>query len=152
MIWPIAVSLISGLFGSALTIQIMLLPALVSRIADRSSVARVSMQVLRTHHTVAILVLAVASTQFLLLHDWPTGILSLLLLLMNLYQRFWIFTKMHLVKQPIGVQDLIQPDNVLREEFNRLHNILYWIFRIHLLLLFVDVLLALSGGLFSRLF
>ena len=143
MIWPIAVSLISGLFGSALTIQIMLFPALVSRIADRSAISRVSLQVLRTHHTVAILVLAVASTQLLLLRDWPAGILSLFLLLLNLYQRFWIMTKIHLVKQPIGVQDLIQPDNVLREEFNRLQNILYWIFRIQLLLLFVDVLLAL---------
>lgn len=143
MIWPIAVSLISGLFGSALTIQIMLLPALISRIADRSAISRVSLQVLRTHHTVAILVLAIASTQFLLLRDWPTGILTVILLLLNLYQRFWIMTKIHLVKQPIGVQDLIQPDNVLREEFNRLQNILYWIFRIHLLLVFVDVLLAL---------
>ena len=138
----LAFLLIAILFGSALTIQILVFPPLLTRITDRSGITRVSSEILKKHHTLALLILTAACTLFFRAAKWPAGILAAILLLINLYQRFWIFTKIHLVKQPIGVQDLIQPDNVLREEFNRLQKTLYFLFRLHLLLVFIDLILA----------
>jgi hypothetical protein len=129
-------------FGSALTIQLFVLPALMNRISDRSTVTRVSIAFLRNHHTMAVLLLAAASVLFFLAGKLPAASVTAALLLLNLYQRFWVFTKIHLVKQPIGVQDLIQPDNVLREEFNRLNRRTFLLFRIHLLLLLVDLIIG----------
>lgn len=137
-----AICFLALLFGSALTIQLFVLPVLIARITDRSGVSRVSMQVLKGHHSLAVLLLIATVIIFFVSKDYPPAILTAVLLAINLYQRFWIFTKIHLVKQPIGVQDLIQPDNVLREEFNRLHSILYWLFRLQMILLFVDLILA----------
>lgn len=137
-----AISFLALILGGALTIQLFVLPVLIARITDRSGVARVSMQVLKGHHSLAVILLASAAILFFLRKDYPPATLTAVLLAINLYQRFWIFTKIHLVKQPIGVQDLIQPDNVLREQFNRLHSLLYWLFRLHMILLFVDLILA----------
>lgn len=137
-----AICILALLLGSGLTIQLFVLPVLIARITDRSGVTRVSMQVLKGHHSLAVILLAATAILLFLRKDYPPAILTAVLLAINLYQRFWIFTKIHLVKQPIGVQDLIQPDNVLREEFNRLHSLLYWIFRIHMVLLLVDLILA----------
>jgi len=130
------------LLGSALTIQLFLIPLLMGRVQDRSTVSRISNDALRSHHTLSVILLVGAATLFFLASEKIAGAVTLLLLALNLYQRFWIFTKLHLVKQPIGVQDLIQPDNVLREEFNRLQRRVYFLFRIHLLLLLIDVLIA----------
>ena len=134
--------LIALLLGSGITIQIFFLPALMNRISDRSTVTRVSTAVLRNHHLLSILLLIPACALFASSGRFPAAAIAAALLLLNLYQRFWIFTKMHLVKQPIGVQDLIQPDNVLREEFNRLQHRAFFLFRIHLLLLLIDLIAA----------
>ena len=131
--------LLAFLFGSALTIQTLAFPALMTRITERSAVTRVSNHILQRHHSMCILALCIACILFFLAGKATAGIFSALLLLLNLYQRFWIFTKLHLVKQPIGVQDLIQPDNALREELNRLQKNAYRIFQIHLLLLLIDL-------------
>ncbi|HEY4491874.1 MAG TPA: hypothetical protein VI958_07710, partial [Acidobacteriota bacterium] len=116
----IALLLVAFLFGSGLTIQIFVLPRLAARVTDRSAVTRVSHEVLKGHHTLAIFLLPAAAVFLFLAHQTVAAVLIVLLLGLNLYQRLWIFTKIHVVKQPIGVQDLIQPDNTLREEFNRL--------------------------------
>jgi hypothetical protein len=142
MIVFFAIALLAIVLGSALTIQLFVLPVLIARITDRSAVTRVSMQVLKGHHSLSVVLLIVATILFVFAKNYRAAGMTGFILAINLYQRFWIFTKLHLVKQPIGVQDLIQPDNVLREEFNRLHSILYWIFRVHIILLFVDLLLA----------
>src|SRR5215470_14011676 len=120
MISALPLIFIALLFGSALTIQIFFFPSLMNRISDRSTVTRVSTAVLRNHHLFCVLLLIPACILFYFSGQFPAAGIASALLLLNLYQRFWVFTKMHLVKQPIGVQDLIQPDNVLREEFNRL--------------------------------
>ena len=137
-----ATSAIALLFGSALTIQLFVIPQLMARIQDRSAVTRVSNNILRKHHMLSVLMLTAATSLFWLGGKPAAATVTTLLLLLNLYQRFWIFTKLHLVKQPIGVQDLIQPDNVLREEFNRLQKNVYSLFRIHLFLLLIDLVLA----------
>ena len=137
-----ALVLIGLVLGSGLTIQIFVFPPLISRIQDRSAVSRVSGDILRKHHTLAILLLLPVCILFILAKHWIPFAISAVLLTLNLYQRIWIVTRIHLVKQPIGVQDLIQPDNVLREEFNRLQNRLYLIFRIHLLLLLIDLIVG----------
>jgi hypothetical protein len=134
--------LIGILFGSALTLQLFVIPRLMARVQDKSTVTRVTNETLKTHHTFSLILLIPATILFYNGNHLPSFILSGLLFLLNLYQRFWIFTKLHLVKQPIGVQDMIQPDNVLREEFNRLQQRVYFLFRCHFLLLFVDLLLA----------
>jgi hypothetical protein len=132
--------LIALLLGSGITIQIFFLPALMNRISDRSTVTRVTTAVLRNHHLLSVILLIPACALFFLRGQIPAAAIAALLLLLNLYQRFWVFTKIHLVKQPIGVQDLIQPDNVLREEFNRLQRRAFFLFRIHILLLFIDLI------------
>jgi hypothetical protein len=142
ILFPLAWLLVGILFGSGLTIQLFVIPLLMGRVQDRSTVTRISNDTLRRHHMFAILLLTPATILFFISHHNPAGILTAALLVLNLYQRFWIFTKLHLVKQPIGVQDLIQPDNVLREEFNRLQRRVYLLFRISLLGSFVDLLLA----------
>jgi hypothetical protein len=142
ILFPLAWLLVGILFGSGLTIQLFMIPLLMGRVQDRSTVTRISNDVLRRHHTLAILLLIPASILFFVSHHLPVGVLTAALLVLNLYQRFWVFTKLHLVKQPIGVQDLIQPDNVLREEFNRLQRRVYLLFRTSLLLSFIDLLIA----------
>lgn len=137
-----AIPPIAILLGSAFTIQVLVFPSLIARITDRSAVTRVSNQVLQRHHSISIILLVWTCCFLFLAGKFPAAILSVLLLGLNLYQRFWIFTKLRLVKQPIGVQDLIQPDNVLREEFNRLQHMMYRLFRIHLFLLLIDLLLC----------
>lgn len=134
--------LIAILLGSGITIQIFFLPALINRISDRSTVTRVSTAVLRNHHLLSVLLSIPACALFFYQGKLPAAALTALILLLNLYQRFWVFTKIHLVKQPIGVQDLIQPDNLLREEFNRLQRRAFLLFRIHVLLLFIDLIVA----------
>ncbi len=140
MTLSIATILLALLFGSALTIQILVIPQLMARVQDRSTVTRVSNQILKKHHLLAVVALLPAVILLLQTEKQPATITTVLLLFLNLYQRFWIFTKLHLVKQPIGVQDLIQPDNVLREEFNRLQRLVYVLFRLHLLLLFINLI------------
>jgi hypothetical protein len=130
------------LLGSALTIQLFLIPFLIRRVQDRSTVTRISNDSLRRHHALSVALLACAAALFMIAEKPLASAIAVLLLALNLYQRFWIFTKLHLVKQPIGVQDLIQPDNVLREEFNRLQARVYLLFRIHVLLLLIDLLIA----------
>ena len=125
--------------GSALTIQLLLIPLLVGRVQDRSTVTRITNDALKRHHTLSVLLLMVRCLFFVSAKTIPACV-TLILLGLNLYQRFWTFTKLHLVKQPIGVQDLIQPDNVLREEFNRLQQQVYLFFRIHMVLLLIDLL------------
>jgi hypothetical protein len=142
MIFAVAFLLAGIVFGSGLTLQIFVIPVLMSRVQDRSTVTRISNESLKQHHTFSIILLTAAAILFYLSSQLPALILTGILVALNLYQRFWIFTKLHLVKQPIGVQDLIQPDNVLREEFNRLQRLVYLIFRLHLLLLFIDLLVA----------
>src|SRR3989304_6953151 len=121
----VAFLLIAVLFGSAISIQILMFPRLIARIADRSTVTRVANEVLKGHHTLALVFLIVAAILFLLAGGLLPAAVTLSLLFLNLYQRLWLFTKLHIVKQPIGVQDLIQPDNTLREESNRLQTRLY---------------------------
>jgi|GEM_PF-6037788 len=130
------------LCGSALTIQLFMIPQLMGRVQDRSTVTRISNDTLKSHHSLSVLLLAVAAALFFSASETIAAIVTLVILAFNLYQRFWIFTKLHLVKQPIGVQDLIQPDNSLREELNRLQTRVYLLFRIHILLLLIDVLVA----------
>jgi hypothetical protein len=142
MISALPLLLIALLFGSGITIQVFFIPALMNRVSDRSTVTRVSTAVLRNHHLLSVLLLIPACVLFFLSGRLPAASIAAALLLLNLYQRFWIFTKIHLVKQPIGVQDLIQPDNVLREEFNRLQRRAFLLFRIHLLLLLIDLIAA----------
>jgi hypothetical protein len=134
--------LIGILFGSALTLQLFVIPPLMARVQDKSTVTRVSNESLKSHHSLSLILLLPAIILFYYNNHFPALILTGVLFLLNLYQRFWIFTKLHVVKQPIGVQDMIQPDNVLREEFNRLQRRVYFLFRCHFLLLFVDLLLA----------
>lgn len=134
--------LLGILLGSGVTIQLFFLPALMNRISDRSTVTRVSSAVLRNHHFFAILILIPAITLLAIHRQLPAAVVAGVLLALNLYQRFWVFTKIHLVKQPIGVQDLIQPDNVLREEFNRLQRRAFLIFRVHLLLLLIALIMT----------
>jgi Ca2+/Na+ antiporter len=141
MIFAVAYALVGIVFGSALTSQIFV-PILMARVQDRSTVTRISNESLKRHHTLSLVFLAVAAGLFFEEGKLPALILTGILVVLNLYQRFWIFTKLHLVKQPIGVQDLIQPDNVLREESNRLQRLVYWIFRLHFVLLFIDLLVA----------
>lgn len=135
--------LIGILLGSALTIQLFVIPGLIARVSDRSTITRVSNGILRKHHTLSLLLLIPSSVFFCLSHKTPALALTALLVVVNLYQRFWIFTKLHLIKQPLGVQDLIQPDNVLREEANRLQRMVYLLFRIHMLLLLIDAVATL---------
>lgn len=142
MAFAFALLFVGIVFGSALTLQLFVIPPLMARIQDRSSVTRVSNDSLRKHHTLALLLLIPATILFYSTNHFPSFLLSGALVLLNLYQRFWVFTKLHLVKQPIGVQDLIQPDNVLREEFNRLQRRLYLLFRVNLLMLLIDLALA----------
>jgi hypothetical protein len=130
------------LLGSALTIQVFLIPLLMGRVQDRSTVTRITNDALRRHHTLSVVLLACAGALFMVASKPIAASGAFVLLALNLYQRFWIFTKLHLIKQPIGVQDLIQPDNVLREEFNRLQHRVYLLFRIHVLLLLIDLLIA----------
>ncbi len=134
--------LIGILLGSALTIQLFVIPGLVARVSDRSTVTRVSNGILRKHHTLSLILLIPAAVFFYLNHKAPALACAAILIAMNLYQRFWNFTKLHLIKQPMGVQDLIQPDNVLREESNRLQRMVYLLFRIHMLLLLIDLFLS----------
>jgi hypothetical protein len=140
MVLPLV--LIGILLGSGLTLQLFVIPPLVARVQDKSTVTRVSNESIKSHHTFALLLLIPATILFYFSNHHPLLILTAFLFFLNLYQRFWIFTKLHLVKQPIGVQDLIQPDNVLRAEFNRLQRRVYFIFRCHLVLLFIDLLFA----------
>jgi hypothetical protein len=142
MIFAVAYALVGIVFGSALTFQILVIPILMARVQDRSTVTRISNESLKRHHTLSVIFLAVAAVLFFVAGKTPALTLTGILVALNLYQRLWIFTKLHLVKQPIGVQDLIQPDNVLREEFNRLQRRVYWIFRLHFFLLFIDLLVA----------
>lgn len=128
------------LFGSALSIQIMMIPPLMTRISDRSSVTRVANEVLRRHHMLSILLLLPATILLAIGSELPLAGFAGVLLILNVYQRFWIFVKLHVIKQPIGVQDLIQPDNVLREESNRLQRRVYLFFRVHLIGLFLVLL------------
>jgi hypothetical protein len=134
--------LIGILFGSALTLQLFVIPPLMARVQDKSTVTRVSNESLKSHHTLSLILLIPATILFYFGDHFPALILTGLLFFLNLYQRFWIFTKLHLVKQPIGVQDLIQPDNALRAELNRLQRRVYFLFRCHFLLLFVDLIVA----------
>jgi hypothetical protein len=136
-----ALLLLAFLFGSGLTIQIFVLPRLASRITDRSTVTRVMHDVLKGHHTMALILLPVAAALLLLQQEMPAAIVTAANFVLNLYQRLWVFTKIHVVKQPIGVQDLIQPDNTLRQEFNRLQVLLFLLFRVHLLLLLIDLIM-----------
>lgn len=138
----LACSMLGILFGSGLTLQLFVIPLLMGRVQDRSTVSRISNDALRRHHLLAVILLVPAGILFYVTEHHPTAIVCVVLLLLNVYQRFWVFTKLHLVKQPIGVQDLIQPDNVLREEFNRLHRTVYVLFRIHLALLLVGLVTA----------
>ncbi len=140
--FSVALLLIGIAFGSALTLQLFVIPPLMARVQDRSTVSRVSNESLKRHHTLCALLLAPAAVLFYATGHFPAFILTAILWILNLYQRFWIFTKLHLVKQPIGVQDMIQPDNVLREEFNRLQQRVYLLFRIHLLFLLIDLLVT----------
>ena len=140
MALPLA--LIGIIFGSALTLQVFVIPRLMARVQDKSTVTRVLNESLKSHHTLSLVLLIPAIILMYLSSHFPALILTGLLFLLNLYQRFWIFTKLHLVKQPIGVQDLIQPDNALREELNRLQQRVYFLFRCHLLLLFIDLIIA----------
>ena len=142
MTFALAYTLVGIVFGSALTLQILVIPILMGRVQDRSTVTRISNESLKRHHTLSVILLLAATILFSVASRLPALVLTGILVLLNLYQRFWIFTKLHLVKQPIGVQDMIQPDNDLREEFNRLQRLVYWIFRFHLLLLFIDLLVA----------
>ena len=142
MTFALALLCIGISFGSALTIQLFMIPTLMGRVQDRSTVTRVSNEILKKHHLLSILLLAIACALFFAAGKPIPGIATAVILALNLYQRFWIFTKLHLVKQPIGVQDLIQPDNVLREEFNRLQRLVYFLFRAHLLLLLIDLVIA----------
>lgn len=134
--------LIGILLGSALTIQLFVIPGLMARIPDRSTITRVSNGILRKHHTLSLLLLIPAAVFFCFSHKTPALALSGILVALNLYQRFWIFTKLHLIKQPMGVQDLIQPDNVLRAESNRLQRMVYLLFRIHMVLLLIDLVIC----------
>jgi len=134
--------LIGILLGSALTIQLFVIPGLMARIPDRSTITRVSNGILRKHHTLSLLLLIPAAVFLFLSHKMPAMAVAGILIAMNLYQRFWIFTKLHLIKQPMGVQDLIQPDNVLRAESNRLQRMVYLLFRIHMLLLLIDLVIS----------
>ncbi|MCI0415175.1 hypothetical protein L0222_20580 [bacterium] len=142
MTFALACTFVGVVFGSALTLQILVIPILMGRIQDRSAVTRISNESLKRHHTISVILLTAAAILFFMASRLPALTLTGVLVALNLYQRFWIFTKLHLVKQPIGVQDLIQPDNVLREEFNRLQRRVYWIFRLHFFLLFIDLLVA----------
>jgi hypothetical protein len=142
MTFAFALLCIGTILGSALTIQLFLIPSLMGRVQDRSTVTRVSNETLKKHHTLSILLLAVACFLFSIDARTIPAIFTGVVLALNLYQRLWIFTKLHLVKQPIGVQDLIQPDNALREEFNRLQKRVYLLFRVHILLLLIDLILA----------
>jgi len=135
--------LIGILLGSALTIQLFVIPGLMARVSDRSTITRVCNRILRKHHTLSLLLLIPAAVFFYLGHKMPALAVAGILIALNLYQRFWIFTKLHLIKQPLGVQDLIQPDNMLRDESNRLQRIVYLLFRIHMLLLLIDAVAAL---------
>ena len=142
MTFALALLCLGIVFGSALTIQLFMIPILMGRVQDRSTVTRVSNETLKKHHTLSILLLAIASVLFFVAARPIPAVATAILLGLNLYQRFWIFTKLHLVKQPIGVQDLIQPDNSLREEFNRLQRRVYFLFRMHLLFLLIDLVLS----------
>ena len=142
MAFPFAFLCIGILLGSALTIQLILIPLLMGRVQDRSTVTRITNDALRRHHMLSVFLLIVAAVLFFLSGKIIPASITVLLLALNLFQRFWTFTKLHLVKQPIGVQDLIQPDNVLREEFNRLQQRVYLFFRIHMVLLLIDLLVA----------
>ena len=142
MAFALAFLFVGILLGSALTIQLFLIPLLVGRVQDRSTVTRITNDALRRHHTLSVILLVCAGTLFLVASKPIAASVAFFLLALNLYQRYWIFTKLHLIKQPIGVQDLIQPDNVLREEFNRLQQRIYLLFRIHVLLLLIDLLIA----------
>ena len=138
----VAQIILALLFGSAITIQLFAFPSLVSRVTDRSTVTRVSHELLRSHHTLSVILLLPAIVLLFISSTPLAGSLASLLCALNLYQRFWLFTKLHLVKQPIGVQDLIQPDNVLREQMNKLQQMIYRIFRMHTLLLLIDLLVS----------
>lgn len=142
MTFALALLCLGILLGSALTIQLFMIPLLIGRVQDRSTVTRITNDALKSHHTLCVLLLAASAGLFFAASERIAAAFTLLLMALNLYQRFWIFTKLHLVKQPIGVQDLIQPDNVLREEMNRLQQRVYFLFRIHILLLLIDVLIA----------
>jgi hypothetical protein len=142
MTFALALLCIGILFGSALTIQLFMIPTLMGRVQDRSTVTRVSNETLKKHHLLCILLLAIGCALFFVAGKPIAAVATAAILALNLYQRFWVFTKLHLVKQPIGVQDLIQPDNALREEFNRLQKRVYSLFRMHLLLLLIDLVLA----------
>jgi hypothetical protein len=142
MAFALAFLCIGILLGSSLTIQLFLIPLLMGRVQDRSTVTRITNDALKRHHTLSVLLLVGAAVLFFVASKPIAASVTLILLALNLYQRFWIFTKLHLVKQPIGVQDLIQPDNVLREEFNRLQQRVYLLFRIHILLLLIDLVIA----------
>ena len=142
MTFALAFLCLGILLGSALTIQLFMIPLLMGRVQDRSTVTRISNDTLKSHHTLSVILLVGAAALFFSASKEIAAMATVLLLALNLYQRFWIFTKLHLVKQPIGVQDLIQPDNSLREELNRLQRRVYLLFRIHILLLLIDVLIA----------
>jgi hypothetical protein len=140
--FQIAFLLVALLFGSALTIQLFVFPPLMARQAERSAMSRICGEILKKHQTLALLALVPAAVLFYTAGKTVPAILSTFLAVLNAYQRLWISTRIHLVKQPIGVQDLIQPDNALREEFNRLQKQLYLLFRIHLLLLLIDLIVT----------
>ena len=142
MAFAVACCLLGILLGSAITLQLFVIPLLMGRVQDRSTVARISNDSLRRHHFLSVLLLIPAFILLLITNHLPAAIVSAALLLLNVYQRFWVFTKLHLVKQPIGVQDLIQPDNVLREEFNKLHRRVYTLFRVHMVLLVISLILC----------
>ena len=142
MAFAVACCLLGILLGSAITLQLFVIPLLMGRVQDRSTVARISNDSLRRHHFLSVLLLIPAFILLLITNHLPAAIVSAALLLLNVYQRFWVFTKLHLVKQPIGVQDLIQPDNVLREEFNKLHRRVYTLFRVHMVLLVILLILC----------
>jgi hypothetical protein len=142
MSFSIGCVLLGIAFGSGLTLQLFVIPPLMARVQDRSTVTRVSNESLIRHHTLVVILLAPAVILFYGSAHIVVLLLTSILLLLNLYQRFWLFTKLHLVKQPIGVQDLIQPDNVLREEFNRLQRRIYFLFRLNIFLLLIDLFLT----------
>ena len=56
--------LIGILFGSALTLQIFVIPPLMARVQDKSTVTRVSNESLKSHHTLSLILLIPATILF----------------------------------------------------------------------------------------
>src|SRR5687768_7011033 len=100
MAFSLALLFVGIAFGGALTLQLFVIPPLMARVQDRSTVTRVTNESLRGHHTLSLLLLAPAMILFYLSAHLLAFLLTTGLFLLNLYQRFWVFTKLHLIKQP----------------------------------------------------